>query len=109
MTPERAIEILTNEPFTRYSPSEYDDACTLAVAALKLAKYTDTGEVIVLQRNAKIKPWVRGTWEEKIVEDSDPMFRRRFYCSACGSWTSYGKTLYCPDCGADMRGDDNDE
>lgn len=88
MTPERAAEIITGDPFTRFSPSEYEEAAQMA-------------------RDALLKK--HGAWEEKIVEDSDPLFRRRWYCSACGSWTSYGKTLYCPDCGADMRGDDDDE
>ena len=26
----------------------------------------------------------------------------RFYCSECGEWQTYGKTKYCPDCGARM-------
>ena len=26
----------------------------------------------------------------------------RFYCSACGDWNTYGKTKYCPECGAKM-------
>lgn len=88
ITIERAIEILTPDAFTRFSPSEYEEAASMAREALQKK---------------------RGSWEEKIVEDTDPLFRRRFYCSACGSWTSYGKTLYCPDCGADMRGEEHDE
>lgn len=48
-----------------------------------------------------------GHWEERIVEDreNDPvgLFRRRFYCSACGEWQTYGATRYCPDCGAKME------
>lgn len=27
----------------------------------------------------------------------------RFYCSKCGDWNSYGKTNYCPNCGAKME------
>lgn len=53
----------------------------------------------------------RGKWEERIVEDPkyDPygFFKRRWYCSACGKWQTYGATEYCPNCGADMRGKDN--
>lgn len=50
-----------------------------------------------------------GKWEESIVEDSkyDPygFFKRRWYCSACGKWQTHGATKYCPNCGADMRGE----
>lgn len=49
-----------------------------------------------------------GEWEERYIEDANPMFRRRFYCSRCGEWTTHGKTRYCPNCGAKMKGE-NDE
>ena len=35
MTAERAIEILTPGPFTRFSPSEYEEALAMARAALE--------------------------------------------------------------------------
>lgn len=58
---------------------------------------------------ADVRPVVRGHWEERIVEDRemDPvgLFRRRWYCSACGEWQTYGKTRYCPDCDAEMDGE----
>lgn len=38
-------------------------------------------------------------WDERVVEDCNPLFRRRFYCPFCGSWQTYGKPKYCPDCG----------
>ena len=44
-----------------------------------------------------------GYWEEKYLKDEPPLFRRRFYCSACGNWNTYGKPKYCPDCGARME------
>lgn len=43
-----------------------------------------------------------GFWEEKIVDEAEMFFRRRFYCSVCNNWTSYGKTKFCPHCGAKM-------
>lgn len=46
-----------------------------------------------------------GTWEERRVEGTDIWDRRRFYCSACGDWQTYGTPAFCPNCGADMRGD----
>lgn len=30
---------------------------------------------------------------------------RRFKCSACGRWQTYGMTSYCPKCGAEMEGE----
>lgn len=49
----------------------------------------------------------RGKWGEKYIEDAEPFLRRRFYCSACGEWQTYGETNYCPNCGAkmDMKGE----
>lgn len=54
-----------------------------------------------------------GTWIEKKVEDDehDPyrLFKRRFYCSECGEWQTYGMTSYCPFCGKPMRNGDEAE
>ena len=58
-------------------------------------------------QTADVEPVIHGTWDERIVEDReyDPygFFRRRFYCSACGRYQTYGKTAYCPKCGAKME------
>lgn len=45
----------------------------------------------------------KGKWAVRIDQDDKPLFRRKFVCSACGEWTSYGMSDYCPNCGADMR------
>lgn len=50
-----------------------------------------------------------GKWEERYIEDANPMFRRRFYCSRCGEWTTHGKTRYCPNCGAKMDGKEKND
>jgi rRNA maturation endonuclease Nob1 len=42
-----------------------------------------------------------GHWEEN-VDNSRRWDRRRFYCSECGNWQTYGKTDFCPSCGAKM-------
>lgn len=42
-----------------------------------------------------------GTWEEDI-DNSRRWDKVRFYCSECGKWQTYGKTYYCPSCGARM-------
>ena len=58
---------------------------------------------------ADVAPVRHGHWEEKIVEIPDLLddpyhyFKRRFYCSSCGDWQTYGKTDYCPMCGASME------
>lgn len=47
-----------------------------------------------------------GHWEERNVEDPkfDPygFFKRRWYCSECGRYQTYGATEYCCHCGAKM-------
>lgn len=42
-----------------------------------------------------------GQWEERYIEDDEcPWTRRRFYCSHCGKWQTYGRTKFCSNCGA---------
>lgn len=53
----------------------------------------------------------RGEWKEKIVDDPSDncgLFRRRFYCTVCGNWQTYGRPNFCPCCGSDNRGDKNE-
>ena len=45
----------------------------------------------------------KGTWSEEYDPNDDLFFRRKFRCSACGGWNTYGFTKYCPDCGAKME------
>ena len=42
-----------------------------------------------------------GHWREDI-DNNRRWDRVRFYCSECGDWQIYGKTHYCPNCGAKM-------
>ena len=54
---------------------------------------------------------MHGRWEERIVDDPlDPygFFKRRWYCSSCGRYQTYGTTAFCPNCGAKMDGGVND-
>ena len=64
----------------------------------------DTRERIanLVERMPTIDP-PQGEWEERILEEGDIWFRRRFYCSNCGDWQTYGMTRYCPECGARME------
>ena len=45
----------------------------------------------------------KGKWSVQYDPDDNPLFRRKFVCSACGEWTSYGMSDYCPNCGAEME------
>lgn len=65
-------------------------------------------DALVHAKAVDVRPAVKGRWEECIVDDKDDpvgMFRRRFYCSSCGDWQTYGRAHYCPSCGAEMEGD----
>ena len=57
---------------------------------------TDTIELLKEQ-----KPQAR--WITERPEPGDFAYRR-YTCSACGTWQTYGKTPYCPYCGARMEG-----
>lgn len=51
-----------------------------------------------------VRPVVRGKWIRKFYpEHGDGIVERRFYCSACGRWNTYGRPDFCMNCGADMR------
>ena len=43
-----------------------------------------------------------GVWSEEYDPNDDPLFRRKYRCSACDDWNTYGFTRYCPNCGAWM-------
>ena len=45
----------------------------------------------------------RGEWIDRYDEDDKPFFKRKYVCSACGDWNTYGKSKYCPNCGAKME------
>ena len=45
----------------------------------------------------------RGEWIDRYDEDDKPFFKRKYVCSACGHWNTYGKSKYCPNCGAKME------
>lgn len=51
-----------------------------------------------------VAPIKHGHWKEVYDKDGDPFFRRKFYCSVCNDWQTYGELDYCPNCGAKMDG-----
>lgn len=44
----------------------------------------------------------RGSWEARPAPPGS-VSPIRYYCSVCGAWNSYGKSDYCPSCGAKME------
>ena len=61
---------------------------------------------IVNDLSEKIDTTATGT--AKWIAKSD-VNDKRFYCSVCGDWQTYGKTKFCMNCGADMRGGETDD
>ena len=44
-----------------------------------------------------------GYWTVEVDEEiTTPWLKNRYVCSQCGSWQTYGRTLFCPNCGAKM-------
>ena len=56
-----------------------------------------------LQAEVKRLEPKRGEWIDRYDEDDKPFFKRKYVCSACGHWNTYGKSKYCPKCGAKME------
>lgn len=100
---QAAIDALGEEPIVWNE----DDESELA----ELFEWRRCRGIIEAIPPAAVAPVKHGHWEERIVESEDDpcgLFRRRWYCSSCGEWQTYGKTDYCPMCGADMRGGESD-
>lgn len=63
----------------------------------------DTIEELLAEKEERETP---AYW---ILQDDEPnkldpygVFRKKFVCSACGNWHTYGKTKRCPNCGKIM-------
>ena len=70
-------------------------------ADLSKSERDDVGnllEIIKKQIHApKMVHWI----EDR--DDNRTWDRVRFICSNCGEWQTYGKTKFCPECGAKMQ------
>lgn len=50
-----------------------------------------------------------GHWTKDISDDPNRTWDRiRFYCSVCNDWNTYGEPKYCPNCGAKMEDNRNE-
>ena len=50
----------------------------------------------------------RGEWEDKILEKDHKPWIGRYECSECKMRVDQSWYYFCPNCGADMRGERND-
>ena len=48
----------------------------------------------------------QGKWIEEYDENAEIFFKRRWRCTACNRYNTYGKSAFCPKCGAQMKGDE---
>ena len=69
-------------------------------------EYTDYGEFLVAAIEAlQEQERKKGKWISELKDDGDSLLR----CSICNYPVSYfwGRTNFCPECGADLRGKNN--
>ncbi len=84
--------------------TKYAQGVNATIDAAKMVIHNLTlGEEKTSMPSADVVEVKHGEWTEEYIEEEDPLFRRRWLCSACGDWNSHGKTPFCPYCGADMR------
>lgn len=58
----------------------------------------------VIQEMDPVPAARQGSWEVRPAPEDDRVLgRKRYYCSECGGWNTYGESDFCPRCGADMR------
>ena len=85
--------------------------------ALEQFDYYDLGEYLTTQirgmlmdvPSADVAPVRHGRWIEHYKSDAPPTLKSRWVCSWCGNVQTYGATGYCPNCGARMDGESDDE
>ena len=67
---------------------------------IKEMLYSADAEAVGMAIQALSRP--TGHWIIDI-DESRGWDRKRFYCSECGDWQTYGETKFCPDCGCAME------
>lgn len=84
--------------------------CVSRAEAIKQARDYGSNTMLIPVNSIKALPSVtptrkKGYW---IQESQENTFRNYCKCSVCGKGKTYIKTPYCPNCGADMRGEKNE-
>ena len=76
------------------------------IERIKAAPIREKNKVIGLIHTERTAPVKTGKWIEDNDPNADPLFRKGWKCSVCGSRTSYGTPPYCMRCGAKMEAND---
>ena len=66
-------------------------------------EYFGVYDIIRNQPTVEAKPVVHGSWETEFTA-----LLVVYRCSECNCATALGQTNFCPNCGADMRGEKHD-
>lgn len=107
MTRKEAVETLKGGAWICCA-EKWNEALNMAIKVLE--EQESCGDVISRQavddaidkilsvkpQESKIGHWIEDKNETRRWD------RVRFYCSECGKWQTYGKTQFCPKCGARM-------
>lgn len=102
---KKAIE----EKGSRYSLDEIIDMAPTEAFNLGDITEEDIKQFLIIWQRATSKGVIleperpRGKWEEDWREDLDVMSKKGWRCSFCKYRTTYGKSNFCMNCGADMR------
>ena len=80
-----------------------------AIDAIEITPFDDYGDYMrareLIEKLPSAKPVRYGKWMEIIeVNELGEPYQSGVYCSECGHTDCY-EPNYCPDCGADMRGE----
>lgn len=67
-------------------------------------RYRDVENMLKNAPTADVEEVKHGEWIEQHDPNDDPLFRRKWFCSVCGEWQTYGISKRCPECGAKMDG-----
>ena len=102
------LQLYLNDYALQVVPSEHDDAKTRKWNEIVYMTIDTCMKAVDEQPTADVRENVKGEWIEKkpmnfgkCVNGLGSIFK----CSVCGEEISCCTTNYCPNCGADMRGE----
>lgn len=81
---------------------------TLTIQARTIEEVNSIDRVVVYADGCEreyLMPVANGKWIEEYDEDAPLFLKRRWRCTACNGWQTYGKPKFCPNCGAKMIGE----